>query len=178
MSLRLKMLLLTILVQGLVLAVTVSFLSEQSRKVKAHRECLSALQTRIVNVDLSAICEPIIAKNHLAAAQSYSCDLALTSRPQSAYGVKAACSLPVKTIRAERDVARAEAGRLVKTLNDERLGRDAAIARAQAAAKTQAERKARAAAVVQAAPRDGDGLIRCDADCVRDRWASADTERP
>ncbi len=177
MTFRLKMLL-AIAALTSALVVMGGLLSWQSRKVNEHQACLAALQSGAIGADPSQVCEPIIATNHLVAARSYTCDAALTARPENTYGAKAACSTPIKTLQAERDVARVEAGRLTRTLNDERLGRDAAIARAQVAATTQAERKARAVAAVQAAPRDGNGLIRCDAECVRNRWALANPERP
>ncbi|ALL14277.1 hypothetical protein [Caulobacter henricii] len=178
MSLRLKVLLLTILVQALLLAVTADLLFHQSGKVKQHRACLAALRSPQTGVEPVKVCEPIIATSHQVAARSSACEAALAARPENIFGVRMACSAPIKSLFAQRDVAQAEAGHLAKALNDERLGRGAAIARAQLSATTQAERKARAAAAVQAAPRDGDGLIRCDAECVRERWAGADAERP
>ncbi|PHY20799.1 hypothetical protein [Caulobacter sp. BP25] len=127
--------------------------------------------------DPGRACPSSIAVAALAANRARACDAAFRARPENTYGVAAACTEPVKTVQAERDVARREAGRLTQALSNERLGQDAAIARATASASTQAERKARAAAALQAAPRDGDGLVVCAADCMRARWASA-SERP
>lgn len=152
--------------------------SVQARKLNAHRACLVSLQSGRADADPAQLCEPIIATNHLVAARSYACDAALTATPENTYGVKASCTLAVKTVQAERDVARGEASRLTNTLNDERLQRDDVVARAEAAATTQAERKARAAAALKAAPRDGAGLVRCDAECVRERWSDAAPGRP
>lgn len=160
------------------LVIMAGLLSVKSRQVNEHQACLTALQTPSIGADLSAVCEPIIATNHQVAARSYACDAALTARPENTYGVNAACTLPVKTVQTERDVARGEAGRLTRTLNDERLQRDDVVARATAAATTQAERKARAAAALKAAPRDSDGLVVCDAECVRNRWGELASERP
>lgn len=126
-----------------------------------------------IDADPRRDCPDVIAADHLVAVRARACDAALSARPENTYGAAAACSLPVKTVQAERDIARREAVRLTTELSNERLGQDAAIARASASAATLAERKARAVAAVQAAPRDGDGLVVCDADCLRARWATA-----
>ena len=130
-----------------------------------------------VGVDPGKACPAPIAADHLAANRARSCDAAFEARPENAYGVAASCSAPVKRVQAERDVARREAKAAIDNLNQERLGQDAAIARASASATALAERKARAAAALNAAPRDGDGLVVCDAQCVRERWGRAG-ERP
>lgn len=49
----------------------------------------------------------------------------------------------------------------------------AAVSRAEARATQAAERKARATAAISAAPRDGGGLITCDAECLRNLTGSA-----
>jgi len=130
-----------------------------------------------IGADFGKACPGPIAADHLAANRARACDASFGARPENTYGVAANCSTAVKTVQAERDVSRREAGRLTQALNQERLGQDAAIARASASATALAERKARAAAALHNAPRDGDGLVVCDAQCVRDRWASA-IQRP
>lgn len=154
-------------------------LSGQVAKVKAAQAC-----TRLVKDGSAAIlalagsCPPPIAAAQISALRSADCDAALSARPENLYAVKSSCSLPVKILQAQRDAALGEAGRLTATLNSERLDRDGAIARASTAATTQAERKARADAALKAAPRDGAGLVVCDARCVRDRWTAAAPQRP
>lgn len=123
--------------------------------------------------DVGGACPPAITADHLVARQASACDAALAASSESAAGVEASCTLPVRRVVVERDVARGEARRLTDALNQERLGQDAAIARASASATTLAERKVRAAVAVQAAPRDGDGLVVCDAQCMRSRWGVA-----
>lgn len=165
--------------QATVIVATGAALSHQSKKVRKHESCVADVAAGHAGALAAAqICPPAISKVNAVALAAAACDLALSARPENAYGVGAYCSTPIKTVQAERDVARREAARLTNDLTNERMGRDAAIARAQVAATTQAERKARAAAAVQAAPRDGSGLIRCDAECVRQRWAGAGDERP
>lgn len=127
--------------------------------------------------DPGKACPGAIAAAALAANRARACDAAFSARPENTYGVAASCSSPVQRVQAERDIAQGEAKRLTQALTEERLGQDAAIARAAAAATTQAERKARASAALQAAPRDGDGLVVCDAQCMRQRWAAAGERR-
>lgn len=153
-------------------------LSGQVKKVKTFEACVASLKTPFLAGADPKACPPVIVTEHLVAARSYACDAALTARPENTYGVQAACTTPVKTLQAERDVARREASRLSADLTRERLERDDVVARARAAATTQAERIARAAAALKAAPRDGDGLVVCDADCVRARWTADAAARP
>ncbi|MCY1648165.1 hypothetical protein OVA11_14165 [Caulobacter sp. SL161] len=148
-----------------------------ARDAATLRACVRALGSEGSPERVAKACPAAIADAHLVAARASACDAALSARPENSYAVAAACSAPVKTVQAERDIARREAARLTSDLTNERLGQDAAIARASASAATLAERKARAVAAVQAAPRDGDGLVVCDADCLRARWATA-SDRP
>lgn len=178
MSLRLNAILAIAGLSAALVAVSL-VVSLQTRKLNAHRVCLVALQAGRSDLDPAKVCEPIIASAHLVAARSNGCDAALTSRPENTYGVGAYCSTPIKTVQAERDVARAQAGRLTITLTNERLERDDVVARASAAATTQAERKARAALAIASAPRDGDGLVVCAADCLRARGETiSERQRP
>jgi hypothetical protein len=145
----------------------------------AARACVAAVTPGAkASADPAKACPPVIAADHAVAVRARACDSAFMARPENTYGVAANCSAPVKGVQAERDVARREAGRLTKDLQTERLGQDAAIARAQAAATTQAERKARADAALKAAPRDRDGLVVCAADCLRARSEGLARERP
>lgn len=169
----------TVTLQAIVIVTAGTALSHQTRKVKAFQQCTAEVGAGSVGLLASAkICPPAIAQVHTVAVHAQACEAALSAKPENTYGVGAYCSTPVKTLQAERDVARSEARRLTADLQNERLGRDDAISRATVAATTQAERKARAAAAVQAAPRDGDGLVVCDAKCVRARWPDAAPERP
>lgn len=141
-------------------------------EAKAARDCLAAVSPGAkAAADPAKACPAAIAADHLVAVQARACDAALDARPENLFGVGTRCTAPVKRVWAERNVARDEAARLTATLHQERLGRDAAIDRAAASATLQAERKARAAAAVQAAPRDAAGLVVCGAQCLRDRSA-------
>ncbi|PZR32277.1 MAG: hypothetical protein DI526_17025 [Caulobacter segnis] len=160
---------------GALLAVVVGGWRKDAAVLKA---CVAAVSGKgRADLDPATVCPRPIAADRLAAVRSRACDAALSASPENLYGAATSCSGPVKRVQAERDVARGEAARLTNDLNNERLGQDAAIARAAASAATQAERKARAAAALQAAPRDAGGLVVCDADCMRARWATGG-ERP
>lgn len=142
----------------------------------AHQACAAAIDAGRTVVDVSVACDPAISLTYSVASQSKACDAAL--KPLDLYGVRAACSAPVKALQADHAAQVANAGDLRRQLTAERAGRQAAILRAAAAATTETERKARAAAALKAAPRDGSGLVVCDAQCMRDRWGGADAERP
>lgn len=148
-------------------------------EAKAARDCLVAVSPGAkAAADPAKACPAAIAADHLVAVQARACDAALDARPEHLFGVGTRCSAPVKRVWTERNVARDEAARLTATLNQERLGRDAAIDRAAASATLQAERKARAAAAVQAAPRDAAGLVVCGVQCLRDRAAFVAGQQP
>jgi len=168
----------TIVLQVAVIAGLGAAVTAQGGKIATFKSCADQVGAGSLGVLGSAkVCPPTIAQAHATAVRAQACEAALSEVPENTYGVGANCAEPIKTVQAERDVARREAKRLTDDLQTERLGRADAISRAQAAATTQAERKARAAAALNAAPRDGDGLIVCDAECVRARWSAA-AERP
>jgi len=142
------------------------------------KACVAAVAPNApIGADFGKACPGPIAADHLAANRARACDAAFDTRPENTYGAAANCSTAVKTVQAERDVARREAKAAIDNLNQERLGQDAAIIRASASATALAERKARAASALHNAPRDGDGLVVCDAQCVRERWGVAEGRR-
>jgi hypothetical protein len=140
-----------------------------------HKACVAAIKSGPEGAPAAAgVCDLAIASVNAVALRSTACDQALDAKPLNLYGARASCSAPVKQLQADRDAQAANVADLKLQLATERNGRAAAISRAQAAATTEAERKARAAAAVKAAPRDGAGLLVCDAQCMRDRWGQAD----
>lgn len=146
---------------------------------KAHRQCVASITPGArAELNPDKLCDQVIAADHGVAARARICDGSLAAKPENTFGLQQACSLPVKAVVAQRDAARGERDDATSTLVRERSGHQAALRRAQTAATTQAQRKARADAVIQAAPRDADGLSVCDADCMRARWGSEAVAAP
>lgn len=114
---------------------------------------------------------PVVVQHRIARA-SVRCDQALLGL--DLFAVDAACSTEVKTLLAQRDAESARAGSLDTALKRARADQAAAVARAESRARTQAERTARGQAAVTLAPRDADGLVVCDAGCLRDRFTAPD----
>lgn len=142
-----------------------------------HQACVAAIKSGDVGAPAAlGVCDLAIASVNAIALRAGACDQALAAKPVNLYAARASCSAPVKQLQADRDAQVANLADLKLQITTERNGRAAAISRAQAAATTEAERKARAAAAVKAAPRDGSGLLVCDAQCMRDRWGQADAD--
>jgi hypothetical protein len=133
-----------------------------------HRACLAALQPHNI-IDPARLCDPAIANDHAAAVKAKACDEGLDAVPENTFGLRQVCSTAVKGLVAERDVARAERDGFQGDLKVARDGQAAAITRAEARIRTEAQRKIDAAQVVASAPRDADGLVVCDAGCLRRR---------
>lgn len=93
------------------------------------------------------------------------CDTGLNAG--DAYAVAAACSLAVKTVAAERDARAAEVANRDETIRTLRSDQAASAARAEARGREEGRRTADARDAIQTAPVGGDGLRRCDAECLR-----------
>jgi hypothetical protein len=117
----------------------------------------------------AASCPPAVAAQHRIARASVRCDRALLEA--DLFAVEAACSAEVKTLLSQRDAETVRADGLVGALARARTDQAAAVSRAEARARTQSQRTARGQAVVSSAPRDVDGLVVCDAGCLRERFA-------
>ncbi|MEZ5709704.1 MAG: hypothetical protein R3E02_09995 [Blastomonas sp.] len=119
----------------------------------ALADCLPGLRAAIEAQRRAALCEASLG-NPLPA--------------QSRFAVRMACGEQVKRMAAERDALRIEADQARAAMQKLIDGQAAAIARAEARAD-QAQAKARKnEQTIQNAPRDPDGLVRCDAQCLRD----------
>lgn len=155
---------------GLTIAGLTAQVGKYHKLDDAHRACVQSIGPKArPDQDPAKLCAPAIASAWSTAARANACDTALTAKPEGLFGIKASCSLPVKTVLAERDAARTNLTNVQAALDEERASQGAALRRAEAAGKAQAERTARAEAARAAAPRDPDGLSVCDAGCLRAR---------
>lgn len=159
---------------ALALAGSVSLNVHQAKVLGQHRACVMAIKPNArLGADPRKLCDPAIAERWARAVQAETCDTALSAKPANAYGIGNNCSTPVKTLHAQYGVVAEELAGAVQALKDQKGDQVAAIRRAEADARVQAERKSRAAAAVQSAPRNADGLVICDARCLRARRANA-----
>lgn len=94
------------------------------------------------------------------------CDQALGQADAGRFAVENACSAPVKRLVAQRDAATADVGDRDTTIDTLKAERSADVARAETRGLAQAQRNANATKVLNAAPRDDRGRVRCDADCL------------
>lgn len=155
---------------ALALAGSVSLNAHQAKILGQHRACIQAIKPDArLGADPRKLCDPAIAARWARAVQAETCDASLSARPESGYGIGNNCSAAVKAVHAQRDTAVRERDTARQSLKDQQRDQVAAIRRAEAAARVQAERKSRAAAAVQSAPRNPDGLVVCDARCLRAR---------
>ncbi|MDF7776890.1 hypothetical protein P1X14_16655 [Sphingomonas sp. AOB5] len=124
------------------------------------------------------VCPAQIAVHIRASARAAICEQALAGR--DLYAIRAACSEQVKRAVAERDAAIAERADLRTQLAQADARTADAVARAEKRATTTATRKADNDRTISTAPRTADGLVRCDADCLRrlSGEAGSDASRP
>lgn len=94
------------------------------------------------------------------------CDAALLAGDR--YREAAACGAGAKRMAGELQVTKASLQSAERQLADLRSSAAASIARAEARATISTERTAHADAAIKAAPRDGNGIITCDAQCLRE----------
>lgn len=83
------------------------------------------------------------------------------------FAERASCPEPVKRRGALLAAAEAELGDARQQMAETERRTTAAISRAEARATVQARRTADAQSALAAAPRDADGLVTCDAECLR-----------
>ncbi len=166
---------LAILATSALLAAGLAYQSGQASKYRkldeAHRACVASIGPKArADADPSKLCPGVVAVHWAVSVRSQACDQALAAKPENAFGIKASCSTTVKAVWAARSAAQTNLTNTQAELAEERAGRKAALARAAADATAQAERKTRRASIDQTAPRDPDGRVVCDAQCLRDRF--------
>jgi len=127
----------------------------QAAIIKKHDDCLSALGGK-GNVALT--CDAAIVTFYDRAQHAATCDQALALG-----GTAPECSPAVADLFGTNVTLKTQLQSIV-------ADRDAAIARAAARATSDAQRKAQDDRALAAAPRQPDGLIVCDAQCLRDRF--------
>jgi hypothetical protein len=163
--------LLTTTIAGSLAAVADARADKWEAAERKSQACFKAArQKTMAGADPSKLCPEHVAVHWAVSLRAQACDQALDPKAENLFGIKTACSTPVKTLWAARDVAQANLRHTRAELKTERDGRKAAIARAAADATTQAQRKTRRVEIDQAAPRDPAGRVVCDADCVRKRF--------
>jgi hypothetical protein len=124
-------------------------------KIDKHDACIAALGGK---GDVATKCDPAIIVYYDRARHDATCDKGLALG-----GLAPECSAAVADLFAVNATLKTQ---LQSTVAD----RDAAIARAAARATTDAQRKSQDARALAAAPRQPDGLIDCDAQCLRQRF--------
>jgi len=116
-------------------------------------------------------CMPEVKSAIEARRQAEACDTALTAEGKlpstGLYGIRTACSSEVKQLHAERDAARNDAANAKRAMEALRAKMDAAVERAEIRGANVQKRKSDATRAIQAAPVGDDGLVDCDADCLR-----------
>lgn len=128
--------------------------------------CGEAVATDAVTESVERLCPAAIAEDVTGSRRTAACDQALLEA--DLFAVRATCSTEVKTLLGQRDAETNRADSLAEVLSRTRADQAAAIARAETRARTEAERSARARTVIEGAPRGPDGLVDCDAGCLRD----------
>lgn len=139
--------------------------------VAAHEACIRDAGGEDPALTARSCPQPVAIQHRIARA-AVRCDAALLGA--DLFAVEAACSTEVKTLQAERQAESRRADTMATALTRARADQAAAVSRAEARARTQNERTVRGQTVVSAAPRDADGLVVCDAECLRRRFGSAD----
>lgn len=139
------------------------------KEITAQTLCLAAAGGPDADASARACPAPVAAQHRLAR-MSARCDAGLLQG--DLFAVEAACSTEVKTLLAQRQAETGRADSLDAALKSSRADTAAAITRAEARARSQTQRTSNAQAAVSAAPRDPDGLVRCDAQCLRQRTSA------
>jgi type IV secretory pathway VirB10-like protein len=161
------------IVAGIIAAAIVGFILwavvdrfKLAAEVNQHETCIAAIAKPDQPV---TACDPKIADKVTQARAADQCEIALAKPPTGdLFAIRAACSEQVKRVVADRDAAAANYADDEKQLAGAQLRLDQAVSRAEARNLSTTQRKAANDRTIQAAPRDPDGRVRCDAQCLRD----------
>ena len=141
---------------------------DQKEKGDAADDC-AAVAFKLSG-DLDA-CLPEVRSAVEARRQAEACDTALSTErklPATAqYAIRQTCSAEVKHLLAERDAARSNAADAKRAMEVLQANMDAAVRRAEIRGANVQKRKSDATRAIQSAPVGDDGLVDCDADCLR-----------
>ncbi len=132
------------------------------KMVTRYQQCSAAAKSDTASV---AGCDADIAARVTAARQAAECEAAL--KLGDLYAIRATCGAQGKRVQAELTAAQVELGDARQQLRVALADRDQAVSRAEARATTHASRTAQNDRTIDAAPRGANGLLRCDADCLR-----------
>lgn len=157
-------------------ALQASRIAALKRQVAGFEACEAAIVGGPKAKAPAEVCSAAIVGAKRRADQAEACDAAL--KAADLYAIRTSCSAEVKALEARWAETQGEAERLAEDLKTEREGKAAALVAAERRGQLASERRARAAAAVEAAPRDGDGLAVYDADRVCARWGCAGEARP
>lgn len=161
----------TLIGAGGMVAVLTALVVTKSIEERALRKTIAgyvACDTAVTKPDLTASaarCSGAVAAVHRQAVQAVACDAALTAG--SRFNLSTACTLPVRTLFAQRDAAETGRARLETTLAEVRRDQGAALARAEARGRSQTQRTQSVQTRLDSAPRTDAGLGRCDAECLQ-----------
>jgi hypothetical protein len=114
-------------------------------------------------------CLPKVAAEIRAARQGRICETSLlpSLRPETRFAMAQSCGAGVKRLVAQGDASAADLADARRDLAAARTELTTAVARAEARALRTNERERHGRTVIQAAPRDAGGTIRCNAECLR-----------
>jgi hypothetical protein len=133
--------------------------------IAGHDACAAAVANDGLDVSASR-CPPAVAAAHRDQLRARTCDAALAGG--ETFGMRSACSTPVKTVVAERDAARGERDRALTEIDRLRKDQSAAVARAEARGRAEAVRTHDLETRLEGpSPLPDSGLARCDAECLR-----------
>lgn len=127
-----------------------------------YEQCSAAAGTAAANV---AGCDAVVRDRIETARRADACEAAI--KVGDAYSIQMACGAEVKRTHADLIAARGSLADANAQLALAGADRDAAVQRAEARAAIISTRKTDNARTIDAAPRRADGLVRCDARCLR-----------
>ena len=154
---------------SLALAAALAFLvidwRAKSADVAAEKACEKAISAP--SGDLSG-CPPVIGNAATAARSAKLCDAALLQTPaQGGFAIETSCGAGTKERVAQLAAAQAARDAALAAEHQADSDRDAEIARAEGRAHQMDQEVISNARTISAAPRNPDGSVHCDADCLR-----------
>lgn len=114
-------------------------------------------------------CLPELAEAIREARRGRICETSLLPRlrPETRFAMQQSCGAGVKRLVAEGDAAAADLAASQRQLRQARQDITSAVLRAERRTNRSNERESHGRTVIEAAPRNAGGTIRCDAECLR-----------
>ncbi|CAN5550339.1 hypothetical protein BH09PSE4_BH09PSE4_21230 [soil metagenome] len=132
-----------------------------------HKDALACVAAATTADAALTACPVVIGERVRTARQADACETALSARATSGYAIRATCGEQVKKLDAMLTASDASLADAAAQLRTAAVDRDGAVQRAEARATSTADRKAANDATIAKAPRVADGIVRCDAQCLR-----------